>query len=581
MATQSVRREEQIEPTQCDPITLEIIQSSLQSLSDEMFATMRKTAMSSAIYEVLDFGVAVTDAKGELAASGAGIPGFIGMIDSGVKAIIAKFGPRGAIHPGDIFIANRPNFGGVSHINDVTLMLPIFAEGEIIAWVANKGHWIDMGGAAPGSISPQATEIFQEGLQLPELKLFDAGELVEPIIEIMKANVRLPELLIGDCWAGVASMRSGERRILELVKKYGKTTVLFAINNYMSYLETITRNALGKLPVGTYGAEDYLDDGRKLIVQVQISKDEFLVDLRGNPVQDKYSFNSTYEATVIVAQLVFKAITSPHSPANAGSFRPLKVLCDPGTICNAQFPAAMSIYFEVSIRLLDLIWKALAAVCPDRLSVGHYACICGTFMGGPSPETGRPHSFVEPEIGGWGASFDDDGENAQYTAYHGDTYNCPAELNEARNGIMVEQYALNPESGGAGRFRGGKGIYLDYRILADDWWLTFMYSRSKHGPWGLEGGHEGTGNYIRIIRKEGSEEVYSTATNLNLKKGDIVRVATANGGGVGDPKQRDRGRLLEDIRNGYVTLDEAISIYGLDPKAHPRKTDTAWSTKSM
>jgi len=275
-----------------DPITIEIIQSSLQAISDEMFATMRKTAMSSIIYEVLDFGVCVTDAQGELASSGSGIPAFVGMLDWGIRAVLEKHSKAGNIRPGDIFATNIPHRGGVSHINDVTLMLPIFAEGDLIAWVANKAHWVDMGGMSPGSINPEAIEVFQEGLQLPEVKLFENGEPIPSVMDIIMANVRLPDITTGDLWAGVASMRAGEKRILEIAEKYGKNAVVHAIDQYMAYGEAVARKALREMPKGTFEAEDFLDDDRKLVVKIAISDDEFLVDLRGNPPQDPNAFNS-------------------------------------------------------------------------------------------------------------------------------------------------------------------------------------------------------------------------------------------------------------------------------------------------
>jgi N-methylhydantoinase B len=546
-----------------DPITTEIIQSSLQAIADEMFATMRKTAMSSIIYEVLDFGVCVTNAKGELASSGAGIPAFVGMLDWGVKAVLKRHNKPGDIRPGDIFATNIPYRGGVSHMNDVTLMLPVFADGELVAWVANKAHWVDMGGMSPGSINPEASEVFQEGLQLPEVKLFENGEPVQAVMDIIMANVRLPDITTGDLWAGVASMRSGEKRIVEIAEKYGKDALVHAIEQYMLYGEAVSRKALKEMPKGTFRAEDFFDDGRKLVVEITITDDEFVVDLRGNPPQDAKAFNASYAATVVDAQMVFKAVTSHDTPANAGTFRPLKVICDEKSICAAEFPAAMGLYYEVGIRYMDLIWKAMAAAMPERLTAGHYASICGTIIGGIHPDTNRAHSFIEPEIGGWGAAEGMDGDNAQYTGFHGDTFNCPAEINEARNGVMIDQYALNPEPGGEGEFRGGKGIYLDYHILADDWWLTAMYSRSRYGPWGLNGGNEGSTNYIRIIRKNGREEVLNTCTGLTLGKDDVIRIVTANGGGFGDPKKRPREKVREDVKNGYISPDQARDVYGL------------------
>ncbi len=546
-----------------DPITTEIIQSSLSAITDEMFATMRKTAMSPIIYEVLDFGVAMTDAHGELASSGAGIPAFVGMLDSGVRAIIRKFEPAGEIAPGDVFLTNMPHFGGVSHLNDVVIILPVFSGGEIIAWLANKAHWVDIGGNFPGSINPQATEIYQEGLQLPEVKVISAGKPVQAVLDIITANSRLPETTLGDFWAGVASMRAGEKRLLGLVEKYGKDAVLHAIDDFMAYGERISKQALKDLPKGEFTAVDHLDDGREIRARVVITDDQFVVDLRGNPPQDPGPFNNSYESSLVDAQMVFKAVTSPQTPANAGTFRPLKLIVDKGSMFAAEYPAAMSLYYETGIRLFDVIWKALAPHMPERLTAGHYASICGTIIGGIHPDTGRAHSFIEPEIGGWGAAFDRDGDNAQYTGSHGDTYNCPVEVNEQRNGVLIDQFTFNPEPGGEGEYIGGKGIVLDYRIRRDGWWITAMYSRSTYSPWGMNGGRDGTRNYVKIIRADGSEEVYSTCTAVPLNEGDVVRVVTATGGGYGDPRNRPPEQVRRDVQNGYISPQQARDVFGL------------------
>ena len=547
-----------------DPVTIELIQSSLDAISDEMFATMRKTAVSSIIYEVLDFGVAITDRNGFLASSGAGIPSFVGMLDYGVRAIIKKFSPAGDIHPGDIFVANIPHFGGVSHMNDVVLILPVFAEHKLLAWVANKAHWADIGGMAPSSIHPDATEVFQEGLQLPEIKLFERGAPIASVMEIILANSRMPETARGDLWAGVASMRAGERRIQELVAKYGAATVLHAIERFLDYGEAVSREALKRLPKGTFQAEDRLDDGRVLTAKVTITEDEFIVDLRGNPPQDKGPFNSSFASTEVDSKVLFKAITSPGTPANAGSFRPLRLICDERSMFNAQYPAAMGLYYEVGIRALDIVWKALAPQLTDHLTAGHYASVCGTFIGGTHPDTGKRHVFIEPQLGGWGGAEGEDGDSAQYTASHGDTFNCAVEVTVARNGVRIDRLELNDEPGGEGKYRGGKGIRLDYRIRGDDFWITAMYSRSKVAPWGLNGGHGGSLNYIEILRADGGEERYSSCAVLPLRRGDVVRIVTANGGGYGEPAGRSRDRVLADVKDGYITSRIAKEIYGLD-----------------
>lgn len=547
-----------------DPITLEIIQNSLGAIADEMFIAMRRTAMSSVIYEVLDFGVAITDADGNLANSGAGIPSFIGMLDPGVKAVIAKFSPGNDIHDGDIFITNDPYHGGVSHMNDVVLIMPVFHDGEILAWVANKGHWVDVGGMSPGSINPDATELFQEGLLLPEVKLFSKGRKVDAIFDILCCNIRNPQQSMGDMWAGIAALRVGAERLTELARKYGAGTVNHAIAAFLDYGEAVSRKALKTIPKGTFEAEDWLDDGRRIQVKVTITDDEFIVDFRGNPPQDPGPCNASYFATMVSAQIIFRGITCTDTRANAGSFRPIRLICDEGSIFNARRPAAMGLYYENKIRSADLIWKALSHVAFDRVSAGHFCSICATLIGVTDAASGKSHTFIEPEPGGWGAGARKDGENAQFSGSHGETYNCPVEVNEARNGILVDCYELNRDAGGEGEFRGGKGLHIAYRILTDSGRLTAQYTRTRIPPWGMQGGREGSRNYLHVTHADGRAATYSSVSQLQLVRDDVIHIITANGGGYGDPLKRPREKVLEDIRNDYITPDQARSIYGQD-----------------
>jgi N-methylhydantoinase B len=545
-----------------DSITLEIIQSSLQAVGDEMFSSMRKTAMSSIIYEVLDMGTCITDAEGNLAASGAGIPAFVATLDKAVKRIIELNGRPGGIGPGDVFATNDPFYGGVTHLNDVVFALPVFAAGELVAWTANIAHWNDVGGMVPGSISNQARELFQEGLRLPGVKVVERGEPIRSVIEIVKVNSRLPDFLEGDMWAGISAARLGERRIAELVDKYGRDTFLAALSLFMDHGEQVSLRALERLPKGRFTLAEEQDDGRVYNVSVEIGDDSFVVDLRENPDQDPFSANLGHDASMIAAQMIFKNATDPNGAANGGSFRPLTLLTRRGSIFDADEPAAFGIYAETVVRLYDLIWRCLAPHVRGGLPAGHYASVCGTFIGGRHPDTGRHFTVVEPQLGGWGASADADGNSAMFTGVHGDTFNCPAEIAEARYGLFVEQLALSPAEGGAGEHRGGKGIVLDYRVRSDGLFFTCAYTRSVQRPWPLEGGCEGSRNYVELIRRGGTREEHAIATALELNEGDLIRIHTANGGGYGDPRRRPAAKVREDLRDGLITEAEAVSTYG-------------------
>ena len=550
--------------TRSDPITLEIIQSSLQAISDEMFAAFRKTAMSAIIYEVLDMGTGITDGEGNLASSGAGIPAFVGVLDKAVGRIIEVNGVE-EIRPGDIFASNDPFYGGVTHLNDVVLAMPVFVGDELVAWTANIAHWNDVGGMVPGSISNEAKEIFQEGLRLPAVKLVSEGRPLRSVVEIMKVNSRLPDFLEGDMWAGIAAARMGERRIGELVRKYGLDTFTAAMRTFMDLGEEISRRALAELPKGRFTLSEEQDDGVVYTATVEIREDQFVVDLRDNPDQDTGPNNVSRDATMIAAQMVFMNITDASGAANAGRFRPLTVLTRPGSVFDASPPAAFATYYEVEIRVYDLLLRCLAPHLGERVPAGNFASVCGTFIGGRHPDTGRHFTIVEPQVGGWGGSRARDGVSAQFSGFHGETYNCPAEVAEARYGLYVDRLALNDAPGGEGEHRGGKGILLDYRVRSDGCFFTCAYTRNKHRPWPLEDGREGSANEVEVIRVDGSTERHAVVTALTVNEGDVIRIRTANGAGYGDPKHRPRERVLEDLENGFVTEDVARSVYGVGP----------------
>lgn len=549
--------------TSHDPITLEIIQNSLQATADEMFAAMRKTAMSSIIYEVLDMGTGITDAAGRLASSGAGIPGFIGVLDKSVKVLLEKFAKPGEIQPGDVFITNDPYYGGVTHLNDLVVCMPVFAGEKLIAWTANIAHNSDVGGKSPGSLSADATEIFQEGLRLPAIKMISKGEAIPGIFDIITVNSRMPDFLEGDLWAAIASVRIGAKRLAELAEKYTIATFEAAMASFMDHGEKIALAELAKLPHGTFELTEEQDDGRMFNVKVTISDTEFVIDLRDNPDQDTGPSNAGYDDTLVSMQVIFKALTDPTSPANEGSFRPLRVLTREGSCFHAKEPAAVGFYYEIGIRGYDLVWRCLAPHMPEKLPAGHFSSIAGTFIGGIHPDTGRQYTIIEPQIGGWGASNGRDGNSAIFSGVHGETYNCPAEISEARNGLVVDRMELNTDPGGEGKWTGGYGIRLDYRIRRDDSFLTLGYTRSRILPWSLDGGNEGSANYAMVLRKNGAAERYAFASGIRVDKDDVIRVITGAGGGVGNPKERDPALVREDIRNGYITAERAREVYGV------------------
>ena len=516
-----------------DPVTPLVIQSALAAASDEMFAVLKRAAMSPIIYEVLDVGTGVTDADGRLVSSGAGIPTFVGVLDKAVARLLEIHGTDGP-RSGDVFVTNDPYHGGVTHLSDVVVALPVFARGERVAWAATIAHWSDVGGRTPGSMAADATDIHQEGLRLPAVRLFHGGRLVEPVLAIIEANSRQPDVARGDLWAQVAACRRAEARIRALVECHGLPAFRDALRDAFDTAEARVRAGLTGLPRGRFEIEEEQDDGALWRAAVEVGEESFTVDLHGNPAQLGLPRNLSRDGAVIAAQMILKATADPALDANAGSFRPLRVLTEPGTVFHALPPAPHGYYFETRIRLYDLLWRCLAQAAPERLPAGHFGTIFGTVVAGLHPDTGRRFTMVEPQMGGWGATAERDGLDAMHSASHGDTFACPAEIAEARYGVEVVRKALVDEAGGAGRHRGGRGIGTVYRLRAPAV-LSVGCGRSRVAVWGSSGGKPGGCNRLGVIRARGSRETHAFASGVPLEPGDEVHVTTASGGGWGRP----------------------------------------------
>ncbi len=556
-----------------DIFTIEIIKDAIVALGDEMFNAMIRTSMSPIIYETTDFAVGATDAAGNLLAQGNGVTAFLATLDTAVVSLLEHYREPGAILPGDVFISNTPYEGGGTHLSDVVILVPVFEGDDLIAWTVNKAHWTEVGGAQPGSVSTNATEIFQEGLRFTFLKLYDRGEINRSLVQLIRDNVRLPDSTIGDMHAGVAAARVGARRIGDLLDRYGKEQLLEAMGELLDYGERMTRAELVKLPKGVFEAEDIVEeDGLgngpfTVKVKVTITDQEMVVDYTGTSPQAIGPINCSFTGLVTGARCLFKSVTNPEIPANGGCFRPLKIICPPGTLISAKAPAPVSVYYEALIAAIDVFWKALAPALPHRLPAGHQRTVGATFISGLRPENGELFVMGEPLVGGWGASSEQDGDNGQFCCANGETYNIPCELFESRYAIEVDQYAFHDEDGGAGEFRGGKGVVLDYRVATDEAYLTYAATRSAVRPWAMNGGQEGSTNYAEIHRLDGGVDRYTMCTTVPAKRDEVIRIFTATGGGVGDPLKRDRAALLADIRNGFVTEEQAVKYYGFEVTA--------------
>ncbi|WP_268884472.1 hydantoinase B/oxoprolinase family protein [Alicyclobacillus suci] len=551
-----------------DVFTYEVVRDSLMAIGEEMFYALARTSMSPIIYEVLDFASGLTDAKGQLLTQGNGVTGFIGMLTFMVKETREKFGTN--LHEGDMIILNDPYGGGGSHLSDVGLVMPIFVDGELVAFSANKGHWTEVGGKDPGSWTTDSTEIYQEGLQFPAVKLFDGGKLNQALIDMIAANVRFPDLSLGDLWAQVAGVRTGEKRVRELCQKHGTSVVLQSIDYLLRHGEQLARRELAKLPNGVYMAEDFIDDDGlgngpfRIVCKVTITDDDFVVDFTGSDRQAPGPINCSYSGLVSSVRAVFLAATNPSLDVNDGVFRPLRVISEPGSIIHAERPAPVSTNWESRNFAADVAWKALSPALPDRLTAGHLESVCAVILGGTKPDTNEPFLVVEPSVGGWGAGLGMDGQNGQFCIGDGETYNVPVEVAETRYGVRVREYSFRCDGAGAGQFRGGCGVVRSYEALTDNQFVTASFGRHKYGPWGAAGGAAGSRNEVEIIRSNGKREgPFGKCARRTLHKGDVVRLITATGGGYGNPLRRTVAAVLEDVKNGWIRVDQARDVYGV------------------
>lgn len=554
-----------------DPFTLEIIKDGLIAASDEMFISLARTSMSTIIYEVLDYAVGLTDENGELIAQSNGVTLFQGILIYTVKSVLEKFGKE-RLKPGDVVMTNDPYSGGGTHLSDVALVRPIFYNGQLIAFAANKAHFTEVGGMAPGSWTTNSTEIYQEGLQFPCIKVYDEGRLNEPLIDLIRANVRTPDMTAGDLFACAASLKVAERRVLEICDKYGVEAYRTAVADLFRRGEENHRQMMERLPQGVFEAEDWIDDDGisddpiPVKVKVTITPEAFEVDISGTSPQVAGPVNSTQTGTLCAAATMFHALLDPSYPPNAGCFRPVRVIAPPGTIFSCTRPAPVSTYWETMLYVTDLIAKALAPYMPERLAAGHFLSVCGTIVGGVAPD-GNYFILVEPQVGGWGASSGKDGENGLFCIGDGETYTIPVEVEEHRYPVTVEQFGFNTtEAPGAGRNRGGMGCVRDYRVVNPGGaFVTATFGRHKFRPWGLQAGGEGTNNRLQVFPAGATEPAVTRGkvAGYGLKKGDLVRLVTGHGGGFGAAVEREPERVASDVRNGYITVETARETYGV------------------
>ena len=548
-----------------DAVLTEIVRNGVLAVTEEMKTNLMRTAYNMIIYEALDFTVGLFTAEGETVSIGLGLPSFIRGMAETVKAKLAKFGTKN-IAPGDILVTNDAYITG-SHLHHFTFSLPIFHRGKLSGWAVCMAHWPDVG----GTLSGVTTDIYSEGIQIPIMKYQKAGVVNQELVDIIFTNVRIPDRAMGDLRAQITAVKTGERRFLELLDRYGRDEVLSAIRNLMDHSEAAARKRTRTIPDGTYEAESFMDDdgveiGKRIPIRVKVVKkgDRMTIDLSGTSPQVAGFYNSGPSTGYSCAQVAYKCLTSPTDyPINEGSFRSLEVIVPPGTVVSAVKPAAMRWWMTFPMTVVDTVFKAMEPAIPDRTIAAHHADLGVALVHGLSPKDGRFFIMAAgPLGGGWGAKKTEDGMSGTVCMNDGDTHNSPCEQVEAKYPLLFEKHALRPDSGGAGRHRGGLGCEQVIRARANVT-VNVQIDRVHCPPWGLAGGRAGMGNRValRLDGKEVTELPNAKVLAQRLKPGDAITIAAGGGGGFGPPEERDPQRVAHDVRQGYVSREIARDVY--------------------
>jgi len=548
-------------PEQMDPIKFEVIRNALVEATEEMAISLRRSAYSTNIKTRADFSCAFFDRHLQPVAQAFAQPNHLGSLAELIPKVIRKYGSEN-LGPGDALLSNHPYLGGV-HLNDITLISPVYYDDELFGYVANLAHHVDVGGGAPASVGA-FQEVYQEGIIIPPVKLVQAGEIVPDVFQLVLAQIRSKRETSGDFRAQIAANNTGIHRLSALLSRMGSQTVTFYINELLAYTERRTRAEVAKLPQGDFTADGYIDnDGFTdkpvhLVVQVMINDDGVLFDLTKSDPQRRAPVNSTYAQTFSACAYVLKSLIEPDVPINAGFYKLVHIVAPKGTVVNCTPPAPVVGGWETHMRLTDIILKALSPALPDRIPAGTKGMICHAGFGGTNPQTGEYYCFLETLGGGYGGRSNSDGPDAVQT--HGqNTENAPVEETEINYPVRILRYQLVDDSEGAGKFRGGLGLRRDYSFDSETS-FTILADRDRWGPWGLFGGMDGCkASYILNPKNEAIE--LGSKVTIQLIPGNVISYRTCGGGGYGSPKLRDPQLVLSDVREGKVSLRRASDIY--------------------
>lgn len=558
-----------------DPVTFQLIRTSIDTIVDEMTLLMVRTSYSGNIRDGMDFSTAVCDARGQIIAQGVCIALQLGSIPDAMAVVLDKF--KGDIHPGDVFILNDPYRGG-SHLSDIFVFLPLFVGAELVAFLVVVADHLDVGGRVPGSRAVDSVEVYQEGLRIPPLKLYDRGKEVSAVFELIAINVRVPTKVLGDLRSSVAACEAAASLLSATTAKHGLDQVKAFFSEVLDYSERITRQIISAIPDGRYHFVDHIDDSVtsvkpvRIQVTLDVKGDGLRFDLTGSSAQVRAAINATFSFTKSAVYAAVRTLLPPDLPNNAGFFRPIEVVAPLGTILNPREPAPVASRGVTGFRVIDAALGALAQALPERVPAASEGGTSSFRLGG-TDESGRAFIIWDSMTGTWGGRPDRDGIDG-CAHFAGNLANVPVEVLEAEFPVRILRYALRRDSGGPGRFRGGMGLEREWELLAPEATATIRADRAKFAPWGVAGGAPGQLSQ-NILNPHREAKALPSKITGPLKQGDRLLHLQASGGGYGDPLNRDPAAVLADWRDDRISLTHAAEAYGTVIDADSRTVDTA------
>ncbi|MDH3444874.1 MAG: hydantoinase B/oxoprolinase family protein [Deltaproteobacteria bacterium] len=549
-----------------DPITVEIIRCALRAAANEMAAVLKKTAYNMMIYEVQDYCVAILDHEGRTMSQNEGaLPIFLADLGVAVQDGIGVYG-RDNIHPGDVFLVNHPEICG-QHLNNMAVYTPFFWHRELLCFLAVRAHWIDVGGGSTGFGSSMTRDVYEEGLQIRSVKIYAAGKPNSEVLRLIEDNIRFPESSLGDLRAQIACCRTGEERLEQLCRRYGRARFQEAVWTIWDQTDKLVRDAVRAIPDGSYEAASFLDDdGRDfsktvpIKIKVDVRGDELTIDFSEVSDQVPGFINCGTSGGMAAARVAFKALTSPQREVNEGSFLALNVILPPGKLLSARRPAPIGGWSLSLPTVLDTIFHALAPALPDRVPAAHKGDMGGYAIFGANAKTGRRYVCQNIIGGGWGGRPFEDGVSAAVSICQGDVRNTPIELQELYYPLLYQCHRFRVDSGGPGRYRGGVGVEVKVAPL-HELLVSRNTDRLRCAPWGLHGGGDGVTNQTLIQRNGKEETLPGKFSHLLVKPGETVTFLTAGGGGYGERAKRDVEAVRRDMEMGYVSEEKARVNY--------------------